>query len=279
MLIALGVVMIIGVFLGINYKKATVKNNPGRIIIPTAALSVTLTPTPKPVSFADLNKQYGPCAKVPVLMFHHIESAAEAKLNHQTSLAVTPEFFAQDMEYLKTHGYTTIFPRDLVNFFDNNVPLPKKPVMITLDDAYEDNYVNAYPILKQYGFKATIFTPTGLVDNPDYLNWDQIREMNGSGLVYFANHTWSHHNSAGSLELQDKEIRLADGQLAEKSQNTDKIFAYPYGNPSVDAEKILLKYGYKLAFTTSPGSVMCKGKRFILPRTRMGNAGLNHFGL
>jgi peptidoglycan/xylan/chitin deacetylase (PgdA/CDA1 family) len=103
--------------------------------------------------------------------------------------------------------------------------------------------------------------------------------MNDSGLVYFANHTWSHHSSAGSLELQDKEIRLADGQLAEKGQNTDKIFAYPYGNPSVDAEKILLKYGYKLAFTTRPGNVMCKGKRFTLPRTRMGNAGLKHFGL
>jgi len=212
-------------------------------------------------------------------MFHHIESGAEAKLNHQTSLAVTPEFFAKDMEYLKTHGYTTIFPRDLVNFFDNSVPLPKKPVMITLDDAYEDNYVNAYPILKQYGFKATIFTPTGLVQNPEYLSWQQIAEMGGSGLVYFGNHTWSHHSSAGTLAVQDKEISLADSQLTEKGQNPDKIFAYPYGNPSVDAENILTKYGYKMAFTTVPGNVMCKGKRFTLPRTRMGNAELNHFGL
>jgi peptidoglycan/xylan/chitin deacetylase (PgdA/CDA1 family) len=212
-------------------------------------------------------------------MFHHIESEAEAKPKNQTSLAVTPEFFAKDMAYLQTHGYTPIYPRDLTNFFDNGTPLPKKAVMITLDDGYEDNYINAYPILKQYGFKATIFTPTGLVDNPDYLSWDQIKEMAGSGLVYFANHTWSHHSSAGTLAVQDKEISLADSQLAQNGLNVDKIFAYPYGNPSTDAEKILTKYGYKLAFTTVPGMTMCKGKRFTLPRTRMGNADLNHYGL
>jgi peptidoglycan/xylan/chitin deacetylase (PgdA/CDA1 family) len=81
------------------------------------------------------------------------------------------------------------------------------------------------------------------------------------------------------LELQDKEIRLADEQLAEKGQNPDKAFAYPYGNPSVDVKKILTKYAYKLAFTTVHGNIMCKGKRFVLPRIRMGNAELSRFGL
>jgi peptidoglycan/xylan/chitin deacetylase (PgdA/CDA1 family) len=250
-------------------------------MIPTVSLAPTptLTPSPKSVSFEDLNKKYGPCVRLPVLMFHHIESEAEAKLNHQTSLAVTPEHFTGDMEYLKTHGYTTIFPKELINFFDNGIPLPKKAVMITLDDAYGDSYTNAYPILKQYGFKATIFTPTGLVQNPGYLNWEQIKEMSGSGLVYFANHTWSHHNSAGTLAVQEKEISLADGQLAEKGLNNDKVFAYPYGNPSIDAEKILTKYGYKLAFTTVHGNISCEGKRLTLPRIRIGNAALSSYGL
>lgn len=266
-------------FLGIYYKKTVNKITPKVVPNPIGVVTPMVTPTPKSVAFEDLNKSFGPCAKVSVLMFHHIESEAKAKLNHQISLAVTPEFFAKDMKYLKTHGYTTIIPRDLINFFDNGVSLPKKAVMITMDDAYEDNYVNAYPILKQYGFKATIFTPTGLVQNPEYLSWDQIREMSSLGLVYFGNHTWSHHSSAGSLEVQDKEISLADGQLAEKGQNPDKVFAYPYGNPSVDAEKMLIKYDYKLAFTTVYGNILCKGKRFTLPRIRMGNAELNHFGL
>ena len=274
---ALGVVVIIGAFLGFNNKKPAdhKKENFGLFPTPT----ITATPKPKPVTVTDLNKKYGPCAKVPVLMFHHIETEAEAKLNHQTSLAVSPEYFAKDMEYLKIHGYTIITAKDLINFFDFGAVLPKKPVMITLDDAYRDNYVNAFPILKQYGFKATIFTPTGLVQNPDYLTWQQITEMSSSGLVYFANHTWSHHASSGTLAVQDKEISLADTQLSENGQNPDKVFAYPYGNPSVDAEKILSKYGYKLAFTTVSGNIQCKGRRLTLPRTRMGNAPLSHFGL
>lgn len=289
MLFAFSVLIIFTGLLLFLYKKPgnkvltpIINQNTGtQSLSPTVATTrtATVTPTVKAASFSDLNKAYGPCTKLNVLMFHHIESAAEAKLNNQTSLAVSPDFFAKDMEYLKSHGYTTIFPKDLADFFDNGRALPAKAVMITLDDAYEDNYTNAYPILKQYGFKATIFTPTGLVNNPDYITWDQIKEMSNSGLVYFANHTWSHHSSAGSLELQDKEIKLADGQLAEKGQNPDKIFAYPYGNPSVDAEKILAKYGYKMAFTTVHGNILCKGKRFTLPRIRMGNAELSHFGL
>jgi peptidoglycan/xylan/chitin deacetylase (PgdA/CDA1 family) len=192
---------------------------------------------------------------------------------------VTPEFFRKQMEYLKTKGYTTVFPDDLVDFFDKGVALPAKPVLITLDDAYEDNYTNAFPILKEYGFKATIFTPTGLIQNPDYLNWQEIKEMSDTGLVYFGNHTWSHHPSTGTPEVLKKEISLADIQLAEKELNTAKIFAYPFGNPSQGAEKVLTDMGYKLAFTTVHGTMMCKGKRFELPRVRMGNSELNKYGL
>jgi len=65
--------------------------------------------------------------------------------------------------------------------------LPKKPVLITLDDAYEDNYFNAFPILKEFNFPALFLPPTGLVNNPDYLNWMKINQMRG--LVYFGQHT------------------------------------------------------------------------------------------
>lgn len=252
-------------------------------VIPTPTIELTPTPTvvvtPSPVSFQEMNRNFGPCVKLPVLMYHHIEEEKDAKIKNQTSLNVTPEFFEKQIVYLKEKGYTTISLEELIKFFDEGVSLPKKAVAITLDDAYEDNYSKMYPILKKYGFKATIFTPTGLVQNPDYLSWQEIREMNSSGLVYFANHTWSHHGSAGSLEVQNKEIDLADKQLAENGQNVYKIFAYPYGKPSVDAEKILTKYDYKVAFTTNPGMIMCRGKRFELPRIRIGNASLSNYGL
>ncbi|HEX8923921.1 MAG TPA: polysaccharide deacetylase family protein [Patescibacteria group bacterium] len=250
--------------------------------ISTPAPTVTAapaSPSAKIVSFSDMNKLYGPCTQVPVLMYHHIQPEEDAKKNGSTGLTVTPDWFRKHMAYLKEKGYTTIWPEALTGFFDKGIKLPAKAVIITLDDAYEDNYTHAYPILKEFGLKATIFTPTGLVMNPDYLTWDQIKEMNASGLVYFGNHTWSHHSSAGTLEVQDKEISIADTQLAEHGQNSDKIFAYPYGKPSSDAEMILGKYKYNMAFTTTHGTIMCQKQRYILPRIRIGNAELKRFGL
>lgn len=237
----------------------------------------TITPTPALMSFEDMNKNFGPCVKVSVLMYHHIQNEDEAKTKNQASLSVTPDFFREHIKYLKDKNYTVIEPRDLIAFFDGAEQLSGKLAMITLDDAYEDNYINAYPILKEFGIKATIFTPTGLVNNPDYFTWDQMNQM--KDLVYFGNHTWSHHSSGGTEEKQDEEIGLADKQLSEKGFNDQKIFAYPYGKPSGNAEEVLKNKNYNLAFTTTYGNIMCKQKSFELPRIRMGNAPLNKYGL
>jgi peptidoglycan/xylan/chitin deacetylase (PgdA/CDA1 family) len=239
----------------------------------------TAMPSKRPLSVDELNKMYGPCTKLPVLIYHHVEEEKTAIENNQQYLNITPELFKKQMEYLKNKNYTPISPSELVDFFDDGGSLPLKPVLITLDDAYEDNYINAFPILKEYGFKATIFTPTGLVQNPEYLNWEEIKEMSDTGLIYFGNHTWSHHASKGAPEVLKKEISLADTQLTEKGQNDAKIFAYPYGSPSQGAEKVLIEMGYKLAFTTVHGDMMCKGKRFELPRIRLGNSELTKYGL
>jgi len=285
------VVLVAGIVLGVIIdwvRFGRLKKNETKLtVIPTVTITIpTITaamiPTKIPVkqlTFDEMNNSFGPCVRVPVLMFHHIQEMKDAKEKHQTSLTVIPEDFRKDMEYLKTNNYTSISLADLAAFFDQGLALPKKSVAITLDDAYEDNYSIMWPILKEYGFKATIFTPTGLVQNPDYLSWDQIKEMSNSGLVYFGNHTWSHHGSTGSPEVLEKEISLADTQLNEHGENQAKIFAYPYGNPSKSAESVLQKSGYKMAFTTVSGSTMCKGKRYELPRIRVGNASLKAYGL
>lgn len=288
------VAVVLGVFLGLAAARtAKPRVGPKKAISKIAITTInpelengveknlvpTKKPTPTPISFEDLNKNFGPCVKLPVLMYHHIEEEVDAKKKGQTGLNVTPEFFRKQMEYLKTKGYEPIFLDSLANFFNNGTLMPKKAVAITLDDAYEDNFRLMYPILKEYGFKATIFTPTGLVQNPDYLSWNNIKEMSASGLVYFANHTWSHHPSSGSVAVQEKEIGLADTQLRENGQNPNKIFAYPYGNPGKDAEIVLVKDNYNMAFTTRHGNIMCKGQKFELPRIRIGNAPLSSYGL
>jgi peptidoglycan/xylan/chitin deacetylase (PgdA/CDA1 family) len=248
-------------------------------ISPTMAPSPTtvMSPTPTPITVEGMNQSYGPCAKVNVLMYHHIQEEETAKKNGQTGLTVTPEFFRKHLQYLKDNGYSVITMAELKNFFNGGVALPKKAVMITIDDGYKDNYEKAYPILKEFGMKATIFTATGLLNNSGYMTWDDLNQM--KDLVYFANHTWSHHSSAGTKEKLTEEITRADKQLSEHGLNPNKIFAYPYGNPGKTAEDILKANGYEIAFTTVHGNILCKGKSLELPRIRVGNASLKSYGL
>lgn len=244
---------------------------------PEPSLMPTLIPTPTPISFEEMNRMYGPCVRINVLMYHHIQPEEEAKTKNQSSLTVTPDFFRQHLQYLKDRNYSIITGKDLIDFFNGNKTLSGKLAMITLDDGYQDNYKYAFPILKELGVKATVFASTGLMNNPDYLTWEEIKEMNG--VIYFGNHTWSHHSAAGSREEEEKEISLADGQLSEKGLNEYKVFAYPYGKTNVDAINILETKSYNLAFTTKSGNIMCKAKSLELPRIRVGGVLLSNYGL
>jgi len=253
-------------------------------IIPTPSTALrttpspTPTPTPKPLTFAEMNALYGPCVFLPTLIYHHVQDAETAKSKNQTGLTVTPETFAKQMQYLKDKGYNTVTLQDLVNFFDNGAPIAKKSILLTFDDAYDDFAQNAYPILAGLEFKATVFVPTGLINNYGYLSWDQVKQIASEGRVFFANHTWSHKNVAVAGDVMQKEISTADTQLSERGLNNPKVFAYPYGLDTSRAEKYLTELGYKLAFGTKSGSIACVKQRLNLPRLRIGNVPLTFYG-
>jgi peptidoglycan/xylan/chitin deacetylase (PgdA/CDA1 family) len=240
--------------------------------------SPTPTPTPRPLTFAEMNAKYGPCVSVPVVFYHHVQTEEAAKPKNQVGLSVFTDQFRAQMQYLKDKGYNPIAANDVARFFDEGVGIPKKSIILTFDDGYEDFYTDAYPILKEFGFKATVFVPTGLMENPDYLHWSQIADMAGSGLIYFGNHTWSHHNAATSKDVVSREISTADTQLKDHNLDVDKIFAYPYGTGSKIAEDFLTSLNYKLAFTTRPGNILCKQQRLSLPRFRIGNGSMARYG-
>ena len=108
--------------------------------------------------------------KVLVLNYHKVD-------NTFISLAVRPDDFDKQMQYLSDNGYNTITPDELYDSLAGNKELPENPVLITFDDGYEDNYTNAYPILKKYGFKGTIFVISSFLGkNKNYITWDQDRK-------------------------------------------------------------------------------------------------------
>jgi peptidoglycan/xylan/chitin deacetylase (PgdA/CDA1 family) len=247
---------------------------------PTPTLLPTPTPTPtsRPLTLAERQLKYGPCATIPTLLYHHVQEANTAKANHQTTLTVTPDFFRRHLQYLKDHNYQPITPKQLLAFFNSKTPLPPKPVLLTFDDGYEDLYTTAFPVLKKYHYPAVVFVITGLVDNPGYLSWNQIEEMAAAG-IFFGNHTWSHHGAWGDRKTLEKEITTAGRQLAEHNLNLIKTFAYPYGSSSNLARQVLSQNGYKIAFTTHPGKILCQAQRLLFPRIRIGNAPLSAYGL
>ncbi|HZZ98888.1 MAG TPA: polysaccharide deacetylase family protein [Candidatus Saccharimonadia bacterium] len=214
---------------------------------------------------------------MPTLMYHHIEDLAKAKAEGHAFLAVSPDAFQRQMQYLKDSGYSVETMADLNAFFDSGTPLPKKSVLLTFDDGYDDFGSIAWPILQQFGFHATLFAPTGLLENPNYITWNTAKSFGSQVLV--ANHTWSHRAMGASQNTDTKEILTADTQLADHGMNQPKVFSYPYGTQSPTALKILLANNYTLAFTTQPGSVLCKQQRMNLPRRRIGNESLKGYGL
>lgn len=239
----------------------------------------TPTPTPRPPTFEELNQLYGPCAKLPVLMYHHIETPDVARANNYLSLTVYPEQLRAHLAYIKQAGYQPIRPQQLTQFFDQSTSLPAKPILLTFDDGYADFFTQAFPALREYQTPAVLFASTGLMENPGYLNWTQMNELYNSDLITFGNHTWSHQNMKTTQTKIEYEISTAQLQLIDHQLNPPRIFAYPYGITSAAAISHLANSGYTLAFTTQPGTISCLGQRLTLPRVRVGNAPLSNYGI
>jgi peptidoglycan/xylan/chitin deacetylase (PgdA/CDA1 family) len=185
-------------------------------------------------------------SSIPVLMFHSITNVKGNEL--QTS----KEQFKQEMQYLKDKGYTTLTLTEVYDFFQKDKPIPKKSVVITFDDGYLDNYTNAYPILKQFGFKATIFDITSTVDtSANYLNSAQLKELSSNG-IDIEPHTITHpYLNKLSYDQQYKELKISKDFIETLLSKTVKFVAYPYGEWNQDTIKAVKNIGYTMAFTTA----------------------------
>jgi hypothetical protein len=117
--------------------------------------------------------------KLPVLMYHHVADLQGVNLNDAVavSLRVSPTAFEAHLKYIEDQGYTTITDKDLADYFAHLKPLPAKPLMLTFDDGYQDNYNNAFPLLKKHGMKGVFALINGVVGSGEYLSIENAREM------------------------------------------------------------------------------------------------------
>ena len=198
--------------------------------------------------------------KVLVLNYHMVNPMV-------ISLAIDPTDFEWQMKYLVDHGYHTISTDELYDFMEGKGALPDRPVLITFDDGYVDNYTNAYPILKKYNLKATIFIVTGFVSSrKGYLTWDQLREMEQHGIMA-QSHTVTH---APLPELPDERIReeLVQSKRTAEAELGHPIdfIAYPTGVHDLHIVSIAKEAGYRGGFTVKYGNVDRSSNVYALER-------------
>lgn len=184
---------------------------------------------------------------IPVLAYHLVNN-----LNH--SLAVSSEEFDQQMKKLQAAGFQTILPDQLIAYLKGEkVDLPEKPLVITFDDGYQDNYTNAFPILQKYGFQGAIMMIADKIDSPGYLTSSQIKEMAEAGFL-LGGHTKTHRDLTGLTQEQLKEEIAGGKKRVEKASQKDAIaIAYPYGFFDLASCQAVQNAGYQGAFTLLTG--------------------------
>lgn len=187
---------------------------------------------------------------VPVLNYHQINDR-----DHNALTLSTPEFEAQ-MKYLAENGYHTITPEELADHLENGTALPEKPILLTFDDGYIDNYKNAYPILQKYGLKGSIYIITDYLDvYPNYLTWAIAQEMQDSGAIDIECHTMT-HVALGSLDSAEAlQHEAVDSKKAIEAHLQKRVtsIAYPCGSYNEEVQRVVKDAGYRTAFTVNYG--------------------------
>lgn len=245
----------LGVSLTTSYSETT-----SSAITPT--LAALLAPTPDGVHRT---------AQVPILMYHYLsEPPADADI-YRRDLSVSPALFTAQVDAMQAAGYTTVSLYDLLGYLTQGTPLPTKSVVLTFDDGYRDNYVNALPILKAHGMKATFFIVSDFIDEkrPEYLSWDMVRELYAAGMSIEA-----HGRNHVSLRGKDKDYliwqALGNAETIQAELGVrPRFICYPSGEYDQQTIDIFHSANYWAGLTTVQGATHDSQDMFELRRVRV----------
>ena len=201
-----------------------------------------------------------------IFMYHMIKNpVAGARFN---GLRVSPLMFERQLRWFKNNGWNSYTISELI---ERNDKIPEKIVVLTFDDGFEDNYENAFPLLKKYGFKATLYLVvdrherdwsvskkkhhnSGELMKEPKLNDEQVDEMLASGLVELGGHSLTHINFSKESESEKyRQILQSKILLEDKFNTTVNSFAYPFGIYDARDPLLVKKAGYSSAVTTESG--------------------------
>lgn len=206
-----------------------------------------------------------------IIMYHGVIKDSK----HQGTYMISPQLLESDMKYLKDNGYNAIVIQDLIDYVDEGKPLPEKPVMLTFDDGYYNNYLYAYPLSLKYNMKIVI-SPIGYFTEKysengeenelySHITWKEMKEMIDSGMVEIQNHSYHLHGTkdTGRLGTQKKKQESADAyekllvnDLTEMQELmrtntgwTPTAFTYPFGIISKESIPVIRNMGFRASLS------------------------------
>ncbi|WP_319410061.1 polysaccharide deacetylase family protein [uncultured Desulfosarcina sp.] len=217
---------------------------------------------------------------VPILCYHRFAPSCDSPL------CMPAGIFEQQVRYLKENGYRVIGPEALADFLDYRKPIPKNAVMISVDDGYRSVYDVAFPILKKYGFTATLFIYIDYVGvSSQAITWDQLRELKREGF-YIGSHSIAHSDLAKQKKDEDgkaylarlkREIFTSKQIIDEKLSQDTIIFSYPFGRRNQTVVSLARQAGYKIAVTVDRGSNPFFTDPFLIKRDQILKRDMDRF--
>lgn len=214
---------------------------------------------------------------VPILMYHRVAPAGAAGLDRYR---VTPDAFEAQLARLRQEGYESVSPEQLAHFVALAAPLPQRAVMLTFDDGYCDFAEHAWPILRRYGFGATVFVvPAKVGGRADWdadhgepaplMDWRTLRALSDAG-VAMESHSLSHPDLTGT-PLRDlyREIRGSAAAIVKELGRAPSLFCYPFGAHDAVVQRVVQEAGYRAALTTECGLCRLSVSPVRVPRVEI----------
>ncbi|PJZ70960.1 polysaccharide deacetylase [Leptospira perolatii] len=206
---------------------------------------------------------------IPVLCYHHLFGNG----NPMGGYNLDPGLLEEQFKFLKALGYQTVSLDQFYDYIQGNAPkgFPEKPILLTFDDGSLSHNTVLVPLLKKYGFRASIFIYPTVISNPKfkyYLSWTALKEALNSGVLDLGSHT-IYHPKLPTMHRSEirNQLRNSKAILEAKTGWKVKDLAYPFGLYDTRVIEEAKSAGYRMAFTVNPGKNIPGSPAYTLHRS------------
>lgn len=194
--------------------------------------------------------------RIPIMVYHSVRPYIPDESAYQDAYDVTPELLEEELQYLHKQGYHTVTFAAVSEYFERGTPLPEKPVILSFDDGWRNQFVYAFPLLQKYGAKGTFFIFTNPIEyeKDHWMSWDEVRTLDRAGME-IGGHTKTHPILRDIMSDAALDIEIGGGKklIEERIGHPITAFAYPFGLFNSETNAAVLRAGYHMARTVYKG--------------------------